>query len=246
MWEWAFCSVSVLLLLHTCILLTLSASSSLCLSLSACLTCSSCTCVSAFFLRCSDSPLPCMSVCSSICSSFLSDSRACFVFSTDTLFCPQRPARESEWGHRSARVWLISGVCECVSYPFDLLQLLVELVEGLTVFLPHLSHKLLVNLSLVLQSLLQMSHFSLTLRPAPNTHTQTQAWGTSAIFNQTLMTIYIFVFKGVQNFTRNNWEYKMVFALTIKMDITFQSLLLNQLYWIIILFEELQCNWTVK
>ncbi len=57
----------------------------------------------------------------------------------------------------------------CVSYPLDLLHLLVELVEGLAVFLSHLHHHLLVNFSLVLQILLQMSHFSLTLRPAGNT-----------------------------------------------------------------------------
>lgn len=72
---------------RTCSLATLSASSSLWRSLSPCLTWSSWTWDSAFFLRFSESPLPCMRVCSSMASSFLSESSACFAFSTDTLFC---------------------------------------------------------------------------------------------------------------------------------------------------------------
>ncbi|KAF3846838.1 hypothetical protein F7725_003916 [Dissostichus mawsoni] len=87
----------------------------LCLSLSENLSCSSWTDPSAFFLRCSESPFPCI------------------------------------------RVW--------ISMASSLLQLLVELVEGLPVFLPHLPQLLLVDFSLVVQSPFQMSHLGLTLRP---------------------------------------------------------------------------------
>ncbi|KAF3846864.1 hypothetical protein F7725_003942, partial [Dissostichus mawsoni] len=45
------------------------------------------------------------------------------------------------------------------------IRLLVELVEGLPVFLPHLPQLLLVDFSLVVQSPFQMSHLGLTLRP---------------------------------------------------------------------------------
>lgn len=75
--------------IFTCTFENFSASSSLWRSLSECLSCSSWTWASAFFLRCSDSPLPCIRVCSSMDSSFLSDSRACLALSTDALFCRQ-------------------------------------------------------------------------------------------------------------------------------------------------------------
>lgn len=72
---------------RTCTLASFSACSSLWRSLSECLSSSSWTWASAFFRRCSESPFPCISVCISMASSFLSDSRACLAFSMDTLFC---------------------------------------------------------------------------------------------------------------------------------------------------------------
>lgn len=60
----------------------------------------------------------------------------------------------------------------CVSYPLDLLQLFIELIEGLTVLHSHLGHQLLVNFSVILQSLLQLSHFCLTLRPVVTSSSQ--------------------------------------------------------------------------
>lgn len=53
-----------------------------------------------------------------------------------------------------------------VPYPLGLFQLLVQLLKGLIVLVPHVGHLLLVRLGVVLQSLLQLSHFALTLVPA--------------------------------------------------------------------------------
>lgn len=51
------------------------------------------------------------------------------------------------------------------SYPLSLLQLLIELIEGLAVFLSHLAQLLLMNSGLFIQSLLELRHLSLTLGP---------------------------------------------------------------------------------
>lgn len=51
------------------------------------------------------------------------------------------------------------------TYPLRLLQLLVELVEGLGVFLPNLDQLLLVNFGLIVQSPFEMCHLGLTLGP---------------------------------------------------------------------------------
>lgn len=77
----------------TCILVNFSANSCLCRSLSPYLTCSSWTWLSAFLRRCSESPFPCVRVFNSICNSLYSLSRACFAFSTDTLFCRNKEQR---------------------------------------------------------------------------------------------------------------------------------------------------------
>lgn len=49
---------------------------------------------------------------------------------------------------------------------FGLLQLFVELIECLTVFLPHIDHLLLMSLGLILECLLQLGHLTFTLAPA--------------------------------------------------------------------------------
>lgn len=54
---------------------------------------------------------------------------------------------------------------DSVFYPLRLLQLLVELVEGLAVFLPHLNQQLFVNFGLVVQTPFEMRHLGLALGP---------------------------------------------------------------------------------
>lgn len=51
------------------------------------------------------------------------------------------------------------------THPLGLLQLLVELVEGLAVFLPHLCQLQLVDLGLLIQGLFKVSHLRLPLGP---------------------------------------------------------------------------------
>lgn len=51
------------------------------------------------------------------------------------------------------------------NYPLSLLQLLIELVKCLAVFLPHLNQLLFVNSGLFIQSLFKMGHLCLTLSP---------------------------------------------------------------------------------
>lgn len=150
--------------LHTCILVILSESSSLCRSLSPNLTCSSWTWASAFLRRCSDSPLLCVKVFISICSSFHSLSRACLAFSTDTLFCRTEAHKTYYWWY-SAIWWPSSSNCSS-HYLFGLLQLLIEFIKCLIVFLSHVSHLLLMALGLFFQGLLQLSNLRLTLGPA--------------------------------------------------------------------------------
>lgn len=57
------------------------------------------------------------------------------------------------------------NVSLCESNPLGLFQLLVELIEGLTVLLPQLCQLLLVDLGFVFQSLLQLGHLGFTFGP---------------------------------------------------------------------------------
>lgn len=50
-------------------------------------------------------------------------------------------------------------------HPLGLLQLLVELIEGLAVFLSHLSQLVFVDFGFFFQGLLQMGHLSFSLGP---------------------------------------------------------------------------------
>lgn len=50
-------------------------------------------------------------------------------------------------------------------YPLSLLQLLIEFIEGLAVFLSHLTHLVFVKFGLVIQTLFEVCHLCLTLGP---------------------------------------------------------------------------------
>lgn len=57
--------------------------------------------------------------------------------------------------------WKRTGVRGCsgdLKYPLRLLQLLIELVEGLAVFLSHLSQLVLVDFGIFIQSLFKLCH----------------------------------------------------------------------------------------